>query len=67
MNEKNQEALIDAYVLKSYSPCSESPDKSYHAIEILYEDSDKSIPYIIAGDRIKINIVGHDRLHPHKK
>lgn len=48
---------VEAKVLKSYNPCSESPDKTYHAIEIVYEDTNKDIPYLKAGDTFKMTVV----------
>lgn len=48
--------VVEARVLKSYNPCSESPDKTYHGIEIVYEDTNKDIPYLKAGDTFKMTI-----------
>ena len=46
---------VEAYIVKSYNPCTENSKPSLHGIELLYEDKNK--PYLLAGDKVRIVVL----------
>lgn len=46
---------VEAYIVKSYNPCTENSERSLHGIELLYEDKNK--PYLLAGDKVRIVVL----------
>ena len=56
---------VEAHVWESCNPVSESPDKTYHMITIEYEDTNKDIPYVVAGQDIKLIILKDDEQEVH--
>ena len=46
---------VEAYIVKSYNPCTENSEPSLHGIELIYKDKNK--PYLLAGDKVRIVIL----------
>lgn len=46
---------VEAYIVKSYNPCTENSELFLHGVELLYEDKNK--PYLLAGNKVRIIVL----------
>ena len=51
----NQQEGVEAYCVKSYSPCTEFSYRTMKGIELIYEEKE-GFPIVKAGDKIIIKI-----------
>ena len=51
------EKVVEVKCIESFNPASESSNKTYHGITIVYEDTNKDIPYVVCGDKLKLIII----------
>lgn len=55
MKEQMLKDAVEAYIVKSYNPCTENSELFLHGVELLYEDKNK--PYLLAGNKVRIVIL----------
>ena len=53
--EQMMKDAVEAYIVKSYNPCTENSERYLHGIELLYEDKNK--PYLLASDKVRIVMI----------
>lgn len=55
IKEQMMKDAVEAYIVKSYNPCTENSELFLHGVELLYEDKNK--PYLLAGNKVRIVVL----------